>query len=179
MTKTLLIKHPACSLVGLGDLNVPFKGLSTAGSHMVKWRHLVWLMCCHIYAFSSSLVFNLLLNLSCQGGCSLKLSHLLMDIVSIVSGHLHTLVEVIKCWVTHFQCFCWDSWDTSEVSSITLVLEDCFLSQFNPVLFLKLLDKRLEEFLLSLEFLDLGLNLKRDILFDLSFVHSVTCNLWI
>ena len=179
MTKTLLIKHPACPLIGLRDLNVPFKGLGTARSHMIKRRYLIWLMCCHIYAFSSSFVFNLLLNLSSQGCCTLKLSHLLMDIVSIVSGHLHTLVEVIKCWVTHFQCFCWDSWDTSEVSSITLVLEDCFLSQFNPVLFLKLLDKRFEEFLLSLEFLDLGLNLKRDILFDLSFVHSVTCNLWI
>ena len=45
------------------------------------------------------------------------------------------------------------------------------------MLFLKLLDKRLEEFLLGLEFLDLGLNLERDIFFDLSFVHSVTSNL--
>ena len=100
MTKTLLIKHPACSLVGLRDLNMPLKGLGTAWPpvhHISKWRYLIVLVCCHMLAFSSSLVLNLLLNLSSQGGSTLELSHLLMDIISIVSGHLHAFIEVIKC----------------------------------------------------------------------------------
>ena len=182
MTKALFIKHPACPLVGLRDLHVPLKGLSTSRSlfhHCSERRHLVLLVCWLVLTSNGSLHSDFLLDLSSQGCSTLQLSHLLVDIISVVSRHLHTFVEVIKSWVTHFQCFCWNGWDTSKISSITLVLQYCLLSKLDPVLFFKLLNECFEELLLRLEFLDFCLNFKCDILLDLSFVHSVASHLWV
>ena len=65
---------------------------------------------------------------------------LVQDILSVVLGHPHALVEVIEGRVGHDEGFVRDGSNSSEVSLVTLIFENRLLSQLNSVLLFKLLD---------------------------------------
>ena len=64
-----------------------------------------------------------------------------------------------------------------QVSLIALVLQDGFLPEFDPVLFLKLANHGLKELKLVSLLLDLSCDFDLNLFLDFSFVHSVSSNL--
>ena len=64
-----------------------------------------------------------------------------------------------------------------QVSLIALVLQDGFLPEFDPVLFLKLANHGLKELKLVSLLLDLSCDFDLDLFLDFSFVHTVSSNL--
>ena len=77
----------------------------------------------------------------------------------------------------HLECFVRDRSDTSQIRLIALVLQNCFLTQLDPVLLFQLLDQCLQELLLCLHLLDLGLDFESDALFHTSLMHLISANL--
>ena len=181
MTETLFVEHPACALVRLRNFNMSFEGLCASWSTVVTDRTKRWnqMLGRVLGMLNGSLDGDLLLYLASQCWCSLQLSDLIMNVLSVISWHFHALIEIIKCWVRHLKCFIWNCGYTSQISLIALVLQDCFLSQFNPVLFFKFLYQSFQELLLSLQFLYLRFDLDCNVLFHFPFIHSVSCNLWV
>jgi len=93
----------------------------------------------------------------CYLGCQIQ--HLILDVRAIIGRHPHSLVEILQGAVGHLQRLSTDCRHTSQVGLVTLVLENCFFSDFNSVLLLQLLNHRLNKFILKLRCLDLLLDL--------------------
>ena len=98
MPKTLLVEHSASTLVRLRDLDVPFKGLCASRSIVIhncteRWNKMGRIL----LGMYGSIDYDLLLYLAGQRWCSLQLSNLIVNVLSIVSRHLHSLIEIIEC----------------------------------------------------------------------------------
>lgn len=114
---------------------------------------------------------------SLMGGDPLQVLQLVEHVLAIILRHTHAFVEVIQCRMGHLKSLMRDGCNTSQVSLITLVLEDGFLSQLNPVLLLKLLDEGFQELKLHLLLFNRGLDLDGDLLLHSSLMHPVACYL--
>ena len=77
----------------------------------------------------------------------------------------------------HLECFVRDRSDASQIRLIALVLQNCFLTQLDPVLLFQLLDQCLQELLLGLHLFDFGLDFESDALFHTSLMHLISANL--
>jgi hypothetical protein len=82
-------------------------------------------------------------NLCGESGLSIETAHLVVDILAIVNGHLHSSVVVLQGAIAHLEGLLTDGRSTSQIRLIALVLQDCFLSQLNSVLFLQLFNHAL------------------------------------
>jgi len=116
----------------------------------------------------------LVVDLCCEGGRSLHVLNLIVDVLAVVAGHFHSRVEVLQSRLRHLESLLGDCRHTSEVGLIALVFKDGFFAQFDSVLFFELLDEGFKEFLLVFFLLDTGLNLERDSFLDAATIHSVT-----
>jgi len=118
-----------------------------------------------------------LMNLRRDRSWSIERSHLLVYVLAIIARHLHAPIVIIEGRVRHLQCFLGDGGDTSQVSLITLILQNGLLPQLDPIFLFEFADHRLEELKLQFLFLHFGLDLDGDLFFDAAFVHAVTSDL--
>lgn len=135
------------------------------------------LICWRDTLVALSLHYVLLVDLSSKSGLPIKWSHLLIDVLSIIAGHLHTTIVVVKCAIWHLECFLWNSTNTTEISLVTLVFKDCFLTQLDSVFFFEFTDHGLEEIKLFYFFFYAGFNFILYFFFKASFIHFIACNL--
>ena len=157
VAEALLVDHPR--------LHVDWRYRSSLGNRLALLDHSPRHRLCHRH---SLLLCKLL---------APKHLELFEDVLTIIPRLPHALIEVIQRGVRHLKCLRRDSCNTTQVSLIALILENSFLSQLNLVLLLKLSDERLEELLLGLHFLHLGLDLHCDALLHPSLVHFIAMNL--
>ena len=77
---------------------------------------------------------------------TIQASNLSEHILAVIVRHLHSSVVIRQGRVRHFESLDRDGADTPQVCLITLAFQNCFLSEFNSILFFKLTDHCLEEF---------------------------------
>lgn len=82
----------------------------------------------------------------------IKRSHLVVDVFTVEFGHLHTTIQIIQSWIRHSQRFSRKCWNTSQISLISLILQNLVLSLLNTQLLSQLANHRLKKIKLSFLF---------------------------
>ena len=123
--------------------------------------------------------FNAVFLVDLSGYCdfSSQITHLIVDILAIVSWHPHALVKIFECAVRHLECFLADCRYTSQVGLVTLVFQNGFFSELDSVLLLQFLYHRFNELILEFSCLNHSLNLNLNLFLGLTFNNSFSSNL--
>jgi hypothetical protein len=111
------------------------------------------------------------------GAGSVEAANLRENVLPVVVWHFHALIVISQRGIRHFEGLHGHGADTAEVGLIALVLEDCFLSQFDSVLLLHFSNHIFQELQLILLFNDLGVHLDLNLLLQALFVDFVTRHL--
>jgi len=111
------------------------------------------------------------------GICSIQTSYVFKNIFTIVVRHFHSSIVISKSWIWHFESLHRNGTNTSEISLITLALENGFLSKLDSVFFLQLSNHRLKKLQLILLLDYFRLNFNSHLFLYSSFILLVSGNL--
>jgi len=115
----------------------------------------------------------LIVDLACQGGLCVQTSHLVVNVVVAVGGHLHAAVHIVQRRVRHLHSLSRNRGNSSQIRLIALVLQNSLLALLDRVLLFKLSNHRVQEINLELLFLDLRLHLILDFRLHFPFELSI------
>lgn len=108
---------------------------------------------------------------------SVKIAHLLVDVVAVVALHLEPSIVIVKCTVGHLESLLTYSRNSPQVSLIALVLENGFLPQLDSVFLFEFFDHVLQELEVSPLLVNFSVHFDRNFLFLAFSLHFVTSDL--
>jgi hypothetical protein len=118
-----------------------------------------------------------LVDLARSGRTSIHLSHLVVDILSIVIWHFHASIVVFQSRAAHLESLLADCCDTSEVGLIALILQNGLFAQLNSVFFFQFFNHGLKELAMSFLLVDSSMHLVFDLLLFAALLHLVASEL--